>query len=63
MTAYPDATVRAARWSLAAMTLAGLATLGITWLDLPLPAIVAGVGGLSCAWVYRCLRPGERAPG
>jgi len=48
---------------LAAMALAGLATLGITWLDLPLPAIVAGVGGLSCAWVYRCLRPGERAPG
>jgi chromate transporter len=46
-----------------AMALAGLALLGITWLDLPLPAIVASVGGASCAWLYRCLCPDSGAPG
>lgn len=40
----------------AAMALALLALLGLTALALPLPVIVAGLGGLSCAWVYRRLR-------
>lgn len=47
----------------AAMVLAGLSTLGLIGLELPLPAIVAGVGGLSCAWVYRRLRDDSGATG
>lgn len=39
-----------------AMALALLALLGLTTLALPLPVIVAGLGGVSCAWVYRRLR-------